>query len=406
MSDSLDYWPFDYTRYVEEILPALSLATEGQMTRLQQLISLGRQQHLPFCSPWDLSRGTSCGEPPSPDTFFALLEKDPNFAFGTDDFTWETVERLVSFLPGHHFGEIFELGAELHLGLIYAFCSAPIPGGIDRWQSPVGGGGDESVWRWRDYFERDEPWRVLWEQFYRPSPTVITTHISTPYDPAYPRSLNPFGEARGRVTLNGFVTPDEAHRLARELPLRRKPFLVLSSYEPVREYVMREWEKQIALSIPDYQEKKRQYYQERKQLNWPVQWRYDFKATAEVEKEEQPLKERLFGKELGSRLMYVERDFSRLGYAGQDAPEEKRFFPLKEPEREEERFFLIPEEIYYNIDTAALIPQWTQACPVEAEETHLLDWESVWQSENELMRRLDYAVSRQWGILMYYESGK
>lgn len=98
--------------------------------------------------------------------------------------------------------------------------------------------------------------------------------------------------------------------------------------------------------------------------------------------------------------MYVERDFSRLGYAGQDAPEEERFFQIKEPEREEERFFLIPENMYFNMDTGDLLPQWVQACPEEAEEVHLLDWETVWQSEDELKRHMDYAVSRQWGILM------
>jgi hypothetical protein len=42
----------------------------------------------------------------------------------------------------------------------------------------------------------------------------------------------------------------------------------------------------------------------------------------------------------------------------------------------------------------------------EAEEVHLLAWEAVWQSEDELMQRLDDAVSRQWGRLIENESGK
>jgi hypothetical protein len=72
---------------------------------------------------------------------------------------------------------------------------------------------------------------------------------------------------------------------------------------------------------------------------------------------------------------------------------------------EKERFFPYPQRSvlrrrYCSYDTSM------DTCPEEAEEIHLLDWEPVWQSEDELMRRLHSAVSRQWGMLMYYESGK
>jgi len=36
----------------------------------------------------------------------------------------------------------------------------------------------------------------------------------------------------------------------------------------------------------------------------------------------------------------------------------------------------------------------------EAEEVHLLAWEAAWQSEDEVMQRLDSTVSRKWGRLI------
>lgn len=171
---------------------------------------------------------------------------------------------------------------------------------------------------------------------------------------------------------------------------------------------MRKWEKHISLSIPDYQGRKRAYIQERKKLNWPQWWAWELhqEQWKEAEREEKIIKERLFGHELGQRLMYVQRDFSRLLYAGRDAQGQLQISQPEKPEQENEQFFLVPEEVYYVIDHDVLLKEWVQVHPDEAEKIHQLDWETLWESEAELMRRLNYAISRQWGMLMYYTSGK
>lgn len=242
--------------------------------------------------------------------------------------------------------------------------------------------------------------------WYQPPPAAITALLPPSADQAFPRSLNPFGEADGRVFLQGFLTPEETHLLAEKLPLRRKPFLFALCAEAAHEYVMHQWETQQAtLFLHDYQERKRQLYQERHTL-WKdaEQWRLapledpgvedlfgESTASLRGHIAERSLQERLFGQELGSRLRYVERSF-----------------PFEKPTRVEERFFLVPEEVYQerSMNLHAMIDQWITACPEDAERLHTPHWEALWRNEEELMRRLHYAVSRHWGIMMYYTSGK
>src|SRR5260370_32967919 len=121
MSDALDYWPFDYARYVDEILPALKLATEDQPAHLQQLIETGKQQGLSLRSPWVRSRWPGMEVVSNAISTQVLL--DPGSLsrlglssveefvlqryFNQSDLTWELFGQRISQLRGRHFGVIF-----------------------------------------------------------------------------------------------------------------------------------------------------------------------------------------------------------------------------------------------------------------------------------------------------------
>ena len=158
---------------------------------------------------------------------------------------------------------------------------------------------------------------------------------------------------------------------------------------------MGKWEKHISLTIEDYQGRKRQFYREKQEI---LKHSLELRSTLDeldfllcLHEAEKPVKERIFGQELGSRLEYA-----------------YRYFPFEEPEREEERFWLVPEDISQGIEAhaSAIIDQWLEACPEEVERVHQLYWPGLWKSEDEIMRRFDYAIFHNWGMLMYYRSGK
>jgi len=122
MLDTFDYWPFDYHRYVSEILPALHLALAGQLAQLQRLIEVGSQQELSLRSPW----GRSQTIPPGVAFYLREASKDRHTPFGParrfvrelqqrfrlelDDFTWESFRNMLFQLPDHQFGELFPTG--------------------------------------------------------------------------------------------------------------------------------------------------------------------------------------------------------------------------------------------------------------------------------------------------------
>jgi len=232
---------------------------------------VGSQQELSLRSPW----GRSQTIPPGVAFYLREASEDRHTPFGParrfvrelqqrfrlelDDFTWESFRNMLFHLPGHQFGELFPLGAEAHLRLVYAFCSADLPGGAELHDATE----PENLELWYSYFEQDESWHRLWRGFSLPLPDAISTLFSSTYRNDYPRELNPFGEAN-RVALRGFLTPEETQRLASELPLHRAPLLFPACSGAAMDYALREWEKQT--NIKDYQDKKRQYLQKEEEL--------------------------------------------------------------------------------------------------------------------------------------------
>lgn len=400
MLDTFDYWPFDYHRYVSEILPALHLALAGQLAQLQRLIEVGSQQKLSLRSPWGRSQTVL------PGVAFYLREasKDRNTPFGParlfvrelqqrfrleqDDFNWESFRNMLFQLPGHQFGELFPLGAEAHLRLVYAFCSADLPGSAKLHDATE----PEDFELWDIYFEQDEFWHRLWRGFYLPLPGAISALFSSKYRKDYPRELNPFGEAN-RVALRGFLTPEETQCLAYELPLHRAPLLFPACSGAAMDYALREWEKQI--NIKDYQDKKRQYLQKEKELEEKYSlldnefgFFGDTGFSAPLSRQaEQQIKESLFGHELGTRLEFIPR-FSR----------------LEEASGPEDTFVFIPKEVYQEMQANILtiIQQWAESCPEEVKKIQTPILERLWANETEIMRRLNYAISHNWGMMMYH----
>lgn len=159
------------------------------------------------------------------------------------------------------------------------------------------------------------------------------------------------------------------------------------------DYALREWEKQI--NIKDYQDKKRQYLQKEKELEEKYSlldnefgFFGDTGFSAPLSRQaEQQIKESLFGHELGTRLEFIPR-FSR----------------LEEASGPEDTFVFIPKEVYQEMQANILtiIQQWAESCPEEVKKIQTPILERLWANETEIMRRLNYAISHNWGMMMYH----
>jgi len=237
----MDYLPFDYMRYAEEILPLWREALQGNIEPLKNLIETATHFSL-----WPYMR---CSLSPSPNEVERIRN---SIAYSSS-----RLERFLSLQPKiTHLWKLFapviqqmeqrptltsrwEITAVLHSALVYTFCSdlptqdeSALSRESDRNETPhlhyAPRIGNEDIPLWEEYTCRDELTKYLWKQFYQPLPADVPSDIvAGQMYTAETRKRNPralFAYFR-YANPSGFLTSGETKRLLQEYRRHEAPLL-------------------------------------------------------------------------------------------------------------------------------------------------------------------------------------
>jgi hypothetical protein len=249
----IDYLPFDYVTYMQQILPAIHHATEGDevplRTLLQSLhhISFGPRSLLPLPLSAEALEQLLEGQP-----FHGLMRLEGlldvatlrRVRAGESLNPWQSLAKVIPFLKGRSLNRLGRYGEMLHFHLFYTLCTEPP---ASSWTSgnPVLPH-DEPVFDWREYTTRDEEMRTLWGRFEQTAPEAFTQYVTSQ---GTSRALSPTTWCRENIT--GFLTPEETHYLLTHVRTHEKPRLESVISGCMRDGAEQGWEIDSKLPISD-----------------------------------------------------------------------------------------------------------------------------------------------------------
>lgn len=336
----IDYLPFDYVTYTQQILPAIHRATEGDEVRLRVLLQSLR--HISF-GPRSLLR-----LPLSPEATEQLLEGEPFHGMmrleglldvatlrrvraGEPLDPWQLLAKVIPLLKGRPLNTLGRYGEMLHFHLFYTLCTEPPASSWTRGDPVLPH--DEPVFDWTEYTCRDEEMHTLWGMFEQTAPEGLAQYIK------------PQGTSRGlsptilcRESITGFLTPEETRYLLEHVRTHERPWLESILSGCMRDGAGQGWEISPNLSISDPE-----------------------LFTMQSENDAMPWKYKL------TNWMYK-------GYPGQHA------------------------------DFQTIVDYWMTVHPEEMKGFQERYYRNLWQVEAEILQRMRLAVARGWGMIQTYYS--
>ncbi len=274
--DILDYLPFDYKRYIHEILPIWRQALTGNMRPLKDLVQSASHFplwpciHCPTIVPkadftymldrhfdsigWNelyLSQEHK-GENIAPwDTLWPIISamQEAHALSPTPNLSDYTLKSLLPSFIERPFGFRYNLPELLHSCLFYTFCCDFPPQDeaeskammTDLWGSIMIV--NEGVSIWNEYIERDEDTRALWAPFFQPAPPDLAAQMLSQrayheYASTYiPRSL--YAQLKD-PSPSGFLTAQETQRLATQIRRHEAPQLATIIGSCIRDAISEE----------------------------------------------------------------------------------------------------------------------------------------------------------------------
>jgi hypothetical protein len=249
----IDYLPFDYITYTQQILPAIHHATEGNevplRTLLQSLdrISFGPRSMLPL--------------PLSAEDLEQLLEGEPFYGSmrleglldvatlrrvraGEPLNPWQSLAKVIPFLKGRSLNRLGRYGEMLHFHLFYTLCTEPPPSSWTCGRPVLPH--DEPVFDWTGYISRDEEMRTLWGMFEKTAPEAFPQDVTSE---GTSRALSPTTLCRESIT--GFLTPEETQYLLKHVRTHERPWLESVISGCIRDGEGQGWEIDPNLFISD-----------------------------------------------------------------------------------------------------------------------------------------------------------
>ncbi|GHO75371.1 hypothetical protein KSD_31420 [Ktedonobacter sp. SOSP1-85] len=230
-TDWLDYIPFDYNRYVQEILPAFEQAFLGDSRPLETLLQ--KATNFAFTPRY------TCPIPLTGEDVETLLKPHRNFQGlfdaktlrslkeGTPCDIWQHMAQIIPSLEGKTMRTLGKYGNLLHSHVFSTFC-CELPPPLIKITGIWGGYPfiwNEGVHLWEEYCERDEETRTLWSAFYQLPPPELAQKlplIATTdkyYNQDTPRNF----PSTVNQNISSFITYEETENLlhlrTRDTPL-------------------------------------------------------------------------------------------------------------------------------------------------------------------------------------------
>ena len=215
---TLDYIPFNYLRYFDEILPAFEQATWGNFTSLKALLAsmteiahsvrtrytvpLSGEESQSFVENWDLA---------------SLLDVPTLRRVRAGDMwnPWESLAIILPTLEGRTVRHLGQYGELLKSFLLATLCCERSPWST-HWSYHNDGAilsHDEVVLQWETYTTGVEQTRKLWGLFDQPLPQEIMSGKESEQNGHHPRSI--FYSLGG--SLSGFITHEEVKRFLQQV---------------------------------------------------------------------------------------------------------------------------------------------------------------------------------------------
>lgn len=249
---TVDYLPFDYVKYRQEVLPALRQAIEGD----------GNALHALLASATHFSLGVrSLSTVPLPDKVTQKLLTNSDI-YGPYQFEgvvdaaslqrikageplnpWPYLANIIPSLKGRTFKDLGHYGQLLHFYLFYSLCCAPArPSWADN--SPVFSSEelaergmirlgdpshpilphDEQVRDWEYYISGDKATQALWGMFEQAPSAEMAQQLHLTHNTSEtPRALNFIRDFFYREMVTGFITPEETQYLLDHVQPHKKP---------------------------------------------------------------------------------------------------------------------------------------------------------------------------------------
>jgi hypothetical protein len=227
----LDYIPFDYNRYVQEILPAFEQAFLGNPRPLEALLQTATN--------FAFSPGSTCPIPLTGEDVETLLKPHRNFQGLFDAETlrslkegapcdiWQHMAQIIPSLEGKTMRTLGKYRNLLHSHVFSTFCCElppPLIKVTEIWEGyPFIWNEDVSLWN--EYCERDSETRALWSAFYQLPPPELAQKlplIATTdkyYNQDTPRNF----PSTVNQNISSFITYEETENLlhlhTRDTPL-------------------------------------------------------------------------------------------------------------------------------------------------------------------------------------------
>lgn len=244
MSDmEIDYLPFDYVTYMQQILPALHRVLEGDEVPLVTLLQ--PLSHISF-GPRSLLR-----LPLSPENTNWLLEGRPfhramsleglldastlsRVRAGEPLDPWQALAKVIPFLKGRSLNSLGRYGEMLHFHLFYTLCTGPST--LSEMYKSSLLPHDEHIFRWREYTDRDEEMRALWGTFYQAASEAFTQYTASQENSRRLRLTQ-----WCRESIIGFLTPEETQYFLEHVRTQEKPELPLDTHDYMHEGARQGW---------------------------------------------------------------------------------------------------------------------------------------------------------------------
>jgi hypothetical protein len=229
-----DYIPFDYQRYVQEILPAFEQATQGDLNSLLALLASTTHIAYSVRTRYTVPLAGEEGQRFLRNRFhpdIASLLDVPTLRKAKAGGPWNPWESFTVVLPtlaGRALENLGKYGELLRSFLLATLCCELPPWSSD-WPYRDGKSviwHDEVQFDWQEYLTRDEQTQKLWEMFYQPLPQEIAQQQATKksgpteaFIKSSPRAIS-YASDEG---IAGFLTHEEIEYLLQQVHVRAKP---------------------------------------------------------------------------------------------------------------------------------------------------------------------------------------
>jgi hypothetical protein len=228
--DWVDYIPFDYQRYSQEILPAIEQATQDNPENLYALLQSATSfAFSPLCAYVLPLPAPTMERFIKYSSFQGLLDVSTlrRLRSGESCNPWEYMASIIPTIKGRTMLDLGRYGGLLLQCLFYSFCLDLPLSTIDThmWTNDHPLTGNEGLHGWMEYCARDEETKTLWNIFRSEPPEELQKQLYLTDTTSNHSAWSLRAITIGDDTITGFITREEIEHLLTHVHTGQAPLL-------------------------------------------------------------------------------------------------------------------------------------------------------------------------------------